>query len=167
MDRETYLFHQTPETLCIELLKYIPIEPNDILFEPFKGEGNFYRNFPKDTITVWCELEEGKCYTSHTEKVDWVITNPPFRLEENGKRVNSFIKLLNYFMDKTNKGICFLANYNCWNSMTPKRMKEIQDKGWYLEKVIVSNVKKWSGRYYFMIFTKKPNNIFPFIIGSF
>lgn len=70
-------------------------------------------------------------------------------------------------MDRTEKGICFLANYNCWGAMTPKRMKEIHEKGWYLQKAIVCNVKKWSGRYYFMIFTKKPNDTFPYILGSF
>jgi hypothetical protein len=167
MDRETYLFHQTPETLCKELIKYVPYQEGDILFEPFKGEGNFYRNFPTNTTNVWTELEEGKCYTSYQGKIDWVITNPPFRLEVNGKRENSFIKLLNYFADRTDKGICFLANYNCWGAMTPKRMKELKEKGWYLQKAIVCNVKKWSGRYYFMIFTKEPNEIFPFILGSF
>jgi hypothetical protein len=46
-------------------------------------------------------------------------------------------------------------------------MKEIHEKGWYLQKAIVCNVKKWSGRYYFMIFTKKPNDTFPYILGSF
>ena len=127
MDRETYLFHQTPETLCKELIKYVPYQEGDILFEAFKGEGNFYRNFPTNTTNVWTELEEGKCYTSYQGKIDWVITNPPFRLEVNGKRENSFIKLLNYFADRTDKGICFLANYNCWGAMTPKRMKELKE----------------------------------------
>ena len=167
MNRETYLFHQTPELLCKELINFIPYEEGDILFEPFKGEGNFYKHFPKTTTNVWTELEEGKCYTSYTGKIDWVITNPPFQLETDGKRCNSFIKLLTYFSDRTDKGICFLANYNCWSSMTPKRMNELHKKGWYLQKAIVCNVKKWSGRYYFMIFTKKPNDIFPFLLGSY
>jgi hypothetical protein len=56
MNRETYLFHQTPEELCKELIKFVPYEENDILLEPFKGEGNFYRNFPTTTINEWCEL---------------------------------------------------------------------------------------------------------------
>jgi hypothetical protein len=167
MDKETYLFHQTPEELCKQLIKYVPYEAGDVLLEPFKGEGNFFRNFPTTTINEWCELEEGKCYTLYKGKIDWVITNPPFQLEKNGKRVNSFIELLNYFSDRTEKGICFLANYNCWSSMTPKRMDQLQKKGWFLHKAIVCNVKKWSGRYYFMIFTKKPNDTFPYILGSF
>lgn len=167
MKDETYYFHQTPEELCKELMKHVPFDENDILFEPFKGEGNFLKNFPTNTNNVWTELEEGKCYTSYTGKIDWVITNPPFRLETNGKKVNSFIELLNYFTDKTDKGICFLANYNCWGSMTPKRMNELKNKGWYLQKAVVCNVKKWSGRYYFLIFTKQKNDIFPFLLGSF
>lgn len=167
MNREAYLFHQTPEELCKELIKHVPYEAGDILLEAFKGEGNFYRNFPTTTINEWCELEEGRCYTSYKGKIDWVITNPPFRLETNGKRENAFIKLLNYFADRTDKGICFLGNYNCWGAMTPKRMNELQKKGWYLQKAVVCNVKKWAGRYYFLIFTKQPNETFPFILGSF
>jgi hypothetical protein len=109
MDRETYLFHQIPETLCKELIKYVPYEEGDILFEPFKGEGNFYRNFPINTTNIWTELEEGKCYTSYHGKIDWVITNPPFRLEINGKRENSFIKLLNYFYGQNRERNMFFS----------------------------------------------------------
>ena len=167
MNRETYLFHQTPEALCKELIKYVPYEEGDILFEAFRGEGNFFRQFPSNTQNIWTELEEGKCYTSYQGKIDWVITNLPFRLETNRGRVNAFIQLLNYFSDRTEKGIAFLVNYKCWGAMTPKRMNELQKKGWYLQKAIVCNIKKWSGRYYFLIFTKIPNETFPFLLGSY
>lgn len=39
MKDDTYYFHQTPEELCKELIKHVPYDENDILFEPFKGEG--------------------------------------------------------------------------------------------------------------------------------
>ena len=167
MDRETYLFHQTPSDLCKILMTHVPLEDGDVLLEPFKGEGGFYRHFPTNTINKWCELEEGVCYTSYTDKIDWVITNPPFRLETLGKRVNSFYFLLNYYLDRAEKGVCFLANHSCWGTLTPKRMHEINAKGWYINKSVVCNVKKWSGRYYFLIFTKKQNDMFPSILGSF
>lgn len=38
---ETYFFHQTPENLCIELIKQVPLVENDNVLEPFRGEGNF------------------------------------------------------------------------------------------------------------------------------
>jgi len=167
MDKTTYMFHQTPEELCKKLIEYVPIQEGDILLEPFKGEGGFYNNFPTNTINEWCELEQGRDYTSYTGKIDWVITNPPFKLDTGSKRVNSFYYLLNYYLDKVDKGICFLANHTCWATLTPKRMADMNSKGFYLHKAVLCNVKKWSGRYYFLIFTKQQNNTFPVILGSY
>ena len=92
---EAYYFHQTPEQLAIDLLKQIPIETGDILFEPFKGEGAIYNNFPKDTTNLYTEIQEGSDYRDYDDlKFDWIISNPPFRLEENGKRENAFFKII-------------------------------------------------------------------------
>ena len=171
--REIYLFHQTPEKLCKILLNYVPYVEGDVLLEPFKGEGGFYNNFPTSTTNEWCELEEGRCYTSYEGKADWVISNPPFRLElEKGKkRINAFYLLLDYWLKRTNKGVCFLANYNCWNSLTPKRLDEIKKQGFCLNKIVVCNVKKWAGRYYFLIFSKiglvMPIPFLDYIVGSY
>lgn len=111
MDRKTYLFHQTPEELCKKLMKFVPAVEGDILLEPFRGEGSFYNNFPENTKNEWCELEEGRCYTSYEGNPDWVISksewrisNPPFRLEhKDGKQVNSFFFLRLFPFDLRNK----------------------------------------------------------------
>ena len=76
-----YFFHQTPEELCKQLIKYIPLEEGDRVLEPFKVKGAFYQNFSENVIKDWCELTKGRCYTSHVKPIGWVITNPPFRLE--------------------------------------------------------------------------------------
>lgn len=167
MKDDVYFFHQTPITLCKELMKYVSYEDGDILFEPFKGEGNFYNCFPTSTTNVWTEIEEGRCYTSYRDKIDWVITNPPFRIIENGKRENTFYKVLNYFADRAEKGICILGNFSCFFALTPKRMSELNKKGFYLNQVVLCNVKAWKGRYYFMIFTKEPNDSFKYMLSSF
>lgn len=165
---DTYYFHQTPEELCKELIKKVDIKEGDSLLEPFKGEGAFFNNFPSNTINNYCEIEEGFDFKSFNAIVDWVITNPPFRLiDDNNKRVNSFYYLLNYYADKVNKGICFLGNDYCLTTLTPKRIKELNDKGLYLHKIIVCSVKKWRGRYFFMIFKKQQSNLIDYISGSF
>jgi hypothetical protein len=164
---EKYYFHQTPNDLAKELIKFIPFEDNDIVLEAFRGEGAFYNNLPSNIIKEWCEITEGKCYTSFDKPFDWIVSNPPFRLESGNKKVNSFYYLLNYYSKRANKGIAFLGNYNCFNTLTPKRMKEINELGFYLNKVIVCNIKKWSNRYYFLIFTKNKNNIFEYLDGSY
>ena len=78
---ETYFFHQTPRDCAKDLLQFVPLEPNDFVIEPFKGEGAFYDSFPDFVQKDWAEIEQGKDYKELTEEFDWVITNPPFRLE--------------------------------------------------------------------------------------
>ena len=96
MDKEVYQFHQTPKECAKDLIAFVPLVEGDIVVEPFKGEGAFYDAFPNFVLKDWAELEQGKDYTALTN-YDWVITNPPFRLDFNGKRVNSFWYLLDYY----------------------------------------------------------------------
>lgn len=166
MDRETYLFHQTPKELAKELLTHLSIQPTDRLYEPFKGEGAFYDNFPAANPKDWAELEQGRDYADHEGEYEWVITNPPFRLETDGKRVNSFWYLIDYFTQRAKKGIAFLANDRCFCTLTPKRMKLLEERGWGISKVVVSSVKKWRGRYFFIVLEKKPS-LFKFVEGNF
>lgn len=157
MDRETYLFHQTPKDLAKDLVLQVPLSPTDILAEPFKGEGAFYDSFPAENPKVWAEKEEGKDYTSMEGPYDWVITNPPFRLDTGGKRVNSFWFLLDYYTQRARKGIAFLGNDSCFCTLTPKRMQVLEERGWGITKVVVCSVKKWRGRYFFLILERKPS----------
>jgi len=58
MKDDTYYFHQTPEELCKKLITKIPLIENDIVIDPFKGEGNFYNNYPSHINKQYCEIEE-------------------------------------------------------------------------------------------------------------
>ena len=166
MDRETYLFHQTPKELARELLTYLSLAPTDRLYEPFKGEGAFYDSFPAINPKDWSELEEGRDYKDHEGEYEWVITNPPFRLDTGGQRVNSFWFLLDYYTQRAKKGVAFLANDSCFCTLTPKRIKVLEERGWGISKVVVCNVKKWRGRYFFIVLTKGPS-IFKAVQGTF
>lgn len=66
----------TPVATCKKIIDYF--KPTGILLEPCKGTGNFYNNFPADTDNRWCELSEGIDFFDYTDKVDWIITNPPY-----------------------------------------------------------------------------------------
>jgi hypothetical protein len=186
---EVYHFHQTPEALCKELVKHIPdFTTEDVVFEPFMGEGNFVRAFSDTQNLITTEIQDGTDYKSidlETTLIDWVISNPPFRLEEPDgegatKRVNAFFKLTEYFAGKTNKGVAFLGNSDCLSALTPPRLKKLyEEKHVYIYKIVVCSVKKWRGRYYFIIFKnrytreeehyeiKERFNFFDFIEGSF
>lgn len=155
MDKETYLFHQTPAECAKDLLAFISLQPNDKVIEPFKGEGAFYNNFPNYVHKEWAELEQGRDYKDISGEYDWVITNPPFRLQTGNKRVNSFWFLLDYFSTRAKKGIAFLGNDTCFSTLTPKRMALLKQRGWSITKIIVCSIKKWRGRYFFIILEKK------------
>ncbi len=59
-----------------------------------------------------------------------------------------------------------MGNDYCFSTLTPKRMKELNESGYYLNYYKICNVKAWRGRYFFMIFTKEPSNI-GFLEGSY
>lgn len=168
MKDEVYYFHQTPFELCKLLINEIQLEEGDNILEPFKGEGAFYNSFPDFVNKDWCEIEEGKDFKDYDKPIDWVITNPPFRLEnDKGKRINSFYYLIDYYLDKINKGLAFLANDYCLSTLTPIRLQKMNDKGFFIEKIVVCNIKKWRGRYFFIIISKNKNSFFKKIIGSY
>ena len=76
--------------------KYSGLNPNDVVFtpipiaqkivamfkptgrilEPCKGEGAFLKVLPRET--EWCEITEGRNFFDWKEKVDWIVTNPPY-----------------------------------------------------------------------------------------
>jgi hypothetical protein len=153
---DAYLFHQTPAACARDLIATLPLDPTDVLYEPFKGEGAFYDAFPADSQRLWTEITQGRDYKDMTDSYDWVITNPPFQLETTGRRVNAFWELLNYFSDRARKGIAFLGNDNCFAALTPKRITQLQAKGWFIHAITVVSVKKWRGRYFWVVFRKAP-----------
>jgi len=167
MKDETYYLHQTPNDLAKDLIKFVPIIPEDILYEPFKGEGAFYDNFPAENIKLWAEINDGVDYKDITQPYDWIITNPPFKLEGSTGRVNVFWSLLLYFTERANKGIAFLGNDYCLGTLTPKRLEILNNKGWYIQKIVVSSVKKWRGRYFFIILTKKENTFYNYLLNTY
>lgn len=152
---DTYFFHQTPDQLASDLIAHLDIDPSDKLYEPFRGESAFYNAFPTSNNREWTEITEGRDYKDYTGEYDWVITNPPFRLETGTKRINAFWYLLDYYTQRAKKGVAFLANDRCFSSLTPKRVKQLSDRGWYITKLIVCSIKKWRGRYYFFVVEKR------------
>jgi len=171
MDKEelandTYLFHQTPNDCARDLINFVPLEEGDKVVEPFKGEGSFYNNFPVFVNKDWAELKEGKDYTA-LEDYDWVITNPPFRLDFGGKRVNSFWYLLDYYSTRAKKGIAFLGNDSCFSTLTPRRQALLKERGWTITKVVVCSIKKWRGRYFFFILQKGDTGFMDFLLTNY
>jgi hypothetical protein len=159
---DTYLFHQTPKELARDLVAFVPLLPGEKVVEPFRGEGAFYDAFPSYVEKDWAEIEQGKDYTELAD-YDWVITNPPFRLQTGQKRVNSFWFLLDYYTQRAKKGVAFLGNDRCFSTLTPRRQAILKERGWKITKVVVCSIKKWRGRYFFFILQKEGNNFMDFL----
>lgn len=162
MKDEQYFLNQSPPELCLDLIEYIPIEFGDTVWEPFAGEKAFYNAIRKKTQRVeWSEIEDGKDYKDISDQFDWIVTNPPF----NG--TGSFSKLLMELAPRCGKGIAFLGNQYCFTSLTPKRLKLLEDKGLCLSKIVVCNIKKWFGKYYLMVFTRTETPVMDYLLGSY
>jgi len=164
---EAYYFHQTPEELCKKLIAEVPLVEGDKVLEPFRGEGYFYNNLPNHIEKDWCEIVDGRDYKDYDKEIDWVISNPPFRLQEGEKRENAFWKLLKYYTSRANKGIAFLGNDYCFGTLTPRRLKELNGIGWFIHSISCCAVKKWRGRYFWIILKKEPCNFYRYIEGNY
>lgn len=68
----------TPEPIAQFIINQLPIKETDLLYDPFKGNGAFYNNFPKTNTKIWSEIKENKDFFNEDTHVDWIISNPPY-----------------------------------------------------------------------------------------
>src|SRR5574343_278392 len=64
----------TPEWLSEKICRMFPISGK--VWEPCKGEGSFLKYLP--TGTLWSEIVDGRNMYDFNDKVDWIVTNPPY-----------------------------------------------------------------------------------------
>ncbi len=65
-----YTNDDTAKTVC----EHFPIK--GLILEPACGNGVFLKYLPE--TTEWCEIAKGRDFFQRTDKVDWIVTNPPF-----------------------------------------------------------------------------------------
>lgn len=64
----------TPDWLAEKICSMFDIKGR--VWEPCKGEGAFMKYLPPDTM--WSEIADGRNLYDFNEKVDWIVTNPPY-----------------------------------------------------------------------------------------
>jgi hypothetical protein len=158
-----YDFHQTPADLAKDLLATLPLLPGDRLYEPFKGEGAFYDNFPTANPKDWAEITKGRDFCTYETTYDWVISNPPFRVDGFGAKGNAIFPLIDYFTDRATKGVAFLVSDLALSTLTRLRRQHLQRKGWTITQLTMCEVKKWRGRYYFIVFQPSTTTCLSFL----
>jgi len=171
MKDETYHFHQTPISLCKDILSNIQFNEDDILLEPFAGENNFYDNFPEGITKYRTEIEDGldfRDFDYDNIKITKVITNPPFRLETENGRKNAFFDIIMFFAKiKSITNMYILCNDYCLGTLTPNRMTKLNNENLFINKLTTVNVKKWRGRYYIVHFCREHNSSFDYYMGNY
>lgn len=146
----------TKPEMAKDLMKIVPLKEGDSVMECCKGNGAFYNAIPDYCIPEWCEINEGRDYLEYVGSVDYTVSNPPFVPRK------LFWSFMQKAMDTTNKGIYWLVNISSFNVFTPKRLKEMNDKGWYVQRFHIVGDKRWYGRYCFLTITKKKNELFTY-----
>lgn len=67
--------HLTNEKIAYKIVKFY--NPQGNCLEPCAGNGVFLKYLPENTD--WCEIQKGRDFFTYEKKVDWIITNPPFK----------------------------------------------------------------------------------------
>lgn len=140
----------TPPELAKFLIDYVGINENDVVIDAGSGSNKVWFNALTQKNKYEYEIKDGKDFLKCDICADWVIGNPPFTL---------FVEFLFKASEISQKGFAFLINNTRFNQITPTRLKKLEEKGFYLSKIMIVSVKRWFGRYYFVVFTRNKSCI--------
>ena len=139
----------TPDELVIDCIKCIDIKSDDILLDPFYGDGAFYNKYPIENKKEWCEIAKDKDFFEYNNKVDWIISNPPFSILN---------KVLDHCCSISKKGFGLIM---LTTALTIPRINRMKLKGFKITKLLYFQVKQWFGfTCVFVVFSKDGNEIF-------
>ena len=116
----------TPDYLAEALVNHF--HPKGKILEPCRGTGNFLKHLPKDTL--WCEIKDGRDFIDFKEKVDWIITNPPW------SQIRKFFQHSLKLADN----ICFLFTIN--HLWTKARLRDIKNAGFGIREIVIFDTPK-------------------------
>lgn len=137
----------TPSKVVDIMLDFCDYKEGQLVLEPARGLGAIYDKLkkPKD----YCEIEEDKDFFNYEKKVDLIITNPPYSILD---------KFLNHTYTLCNKFCFLIGSY----SLTPKRIQTMNSNGFYITKMLLTQIPSWFQRSYIIVcekLDKEPNNI--------
>lgn len=111
----------TPRNVAKEIIQ--KFNPSGSVLDPCRGDGAFADHIPN---CEWCEIRDGKDFYAWSQKVDWIISNPPYSI---------FSDFLRHSMTLA-KDIVYLIPVNkIFNS--DKMMREIWEWGGVKEILVI------------------------------
>ena len=63
----------TPDVIAADVVRHF--RPAGRMLDPCRGAGAFWKHMPG---AEWCECREGRDFFAWHEKVDWIVSNPPY-----------------------------------------------------------------------------------------
>lgn len=165
MESCSYEDIQTPPDVWQKILELCPVPEDAVFYEPFKGEGSLYNQITNKKY--WTEITEGKDVFDFENKneVTCIYTNPPFKSSiPNKNGIKSYKNCVAYFLEYFTKEypnldtIGFLINTKSFVSLTPKRLKKIEQNGFTIAEMVIMNMNYWYGSYQFIVFKKNQTN---------
>jgi hypothetical protein len=155
-------FYYTNEQMVKDLLAITPISGS--VLDAGSGENKvWFNNLSGEKYE--CEIEDGCDFYKWDKKVDWVVGNPPFKDRADGN--NLIASWIEKASEIANMGMAFLINHKVINFLTPRRLENLKEKGFYLQHIRIVSDKRWFGRYYYLIFIKNPNNFISWNIKTY
>jgi len=116
----------TPLYLTRALVNHF--KPSGIVLEPCKGTGNFIKalkEYDNDLVIKWCEISQEKDFFDFNEKVDWIITNPPW------SKIRSFL----FHSMEISDNVCFLFTIN--HLWTKARIRDMEKMNFGLKEICI------------------------------
>ena len=111
----------TPVETAVDVINHFA--PTGTILDPCRGTGAFYDNFPTTSQKDWCELSEGKDFFDYNNKVNWIITNPPW------SKIKPFIIHSMTIADD----IVYLISINHYS--TKARLRLIYENGFRIQEI--------------------------------
>ena len=68
----------TPRPIAKQVIELFDLQGK--VLDAFMGDGAFYDQYPESVEKDWCEIDKGRDFFDYNEKVDWIITNPPYSI---------------------------------------------------------------------------------------
>ncbi len=135
------------------------IKNDDILYEAFAGDGRYVNAmremFCKNEIKQ-TEIDDGTNFFEFNEKVDCIISNPPYSILDNvfKKSIELKPRIISYLIGQMN--------------LTPKRVRMMNDNGYFIKHIYLCKVNGWFGMSCIITFGNDiDENVIDFGIESF
>ena len=144
----------TPVPVAMKLIEMTDIKETDKVLDPCKGEGAFFDHLP-NCEKDYCEIIEGKDFFDYDKGVDVIICNPPFSI---------YTRWINKIIYLSPKKIAFVMGSL---NLTTKRLKILEDGGYFLTKMHIVNVRGWFSNTLLVVFEKGGDPIIGYEPGWF